>query len=83
MGYPALPPGASFGFDRCDAALASLSDRMAAVATHDERIVFVDMRDIISGADTEMFADDLVHPSEAGAAAMGRYLAERMAASER
>ncbi|MEN0061335.1 MAG: SGNH/GDSL hydrolase family protein [Myxococcota bacterium] len=82
MGYPDLPDDAAFGFDACDDEFEVLAQRLTTLATFDARIDFIDMRDVISSTDLDMYVDDHVHPSLAGAATMGAYLVERMAAAE-
>ncbi|MEO0604898.1 MAG: SGNH/GDSL hydrolase family protein, partial [Myxococcota bacterium] len=83
MGYPDLPDDAAFGLDACDDEFEVLAMRLTALASHDQRIVFVDMRDVITSTDLDMYDDDHVHPSRLGAATMGAYLAEQMASAER
>ncbi|MEL6344287.1 MAG: SGNH/GDSL hydrolase family protein [Myxococcota bacterium] len=82
MGYPELPDGAAFGFNRCDDVFAELDARIERMAAFDERIIFVDMAEVITASDLEMFVDDRVHPSAQGSAVMGRHLAQAMDAAE-
>lgn len=82
MGYPNLPEGAAFGFDRCGEELIELASRQAALASHDDNIIFVDAREFIDSTDTSLFDEDLVHPSVEGGAVMGQHIAEAMDAAE-
>lgn len=76
MGYYGLPAGAEFGFDRCGEELEVLSQRQSALADSSERIHFADTREVVDGTDESMFDGDLVHPSVAGSAVVGRFLAQ-------
>ena len=84
MGYPEIPDEAEFGFDRCTDELDEMSRRGAALAATGEGVLFVDMRDHISGTDHHLFDDDFVHPSIEGSRVMGEAIATaiRDAASE-
>lgn len=75
MGYPGLPDGAEFGFDRCGEWLPRHSARLAALAGQHERIVFVDAREVADGTDLSLFDGDRVHPSIEGSRAMGEHIA--------
>ncbi len=79
LGYPTLPEGAEFGFDRCSEELAILSNRVADYAARTENLVFVDGR--LAVTDLDGFDDDRVHPSVRGSTALGRALADAILAA--
>lgn len=78
MGYPQLPQGAEYGFDRCGDELIEYSGRQAALADAIEGVIFIDAREVVDGQDLSLFDEDLVHPSEEGARRMGALIAERI-----
>ena len=82
MSYPRLPPGARFGFDRCEAELETLSARQAALAAARDDVFFVDVRPIVDGTDLALFVADQVHPSIAGGEVMGKAVADAISAAQ-
>lgn len=76
MGYPDLPAGAQFGFDRCDDEIETLSARVADLARDIDGMYFADARDVVSSADVDLFDEDRVHPSIEGSRVMGEFLAQ-------
>lgn len=82
MGYYGIPETAEFGFDQCIPLISELSARQAALAGSDAMIEFADAAEVVDGTDLSMFDDDHVHPSLAGSAAVGAFLAEAISTSE-
>lgn len=68
LGYYPMGEGAWYGFDACDAELASLNARYAVLAEQREGVWFVDLGQVLDPATTpEAYAPDQVHPDIEGA----------------
>ncbi len=78
VGYLDMPDTAADGFDGCNEELEVIRTRLGAMADGVD-VLFVDASDVVSVNDLHGYEDDHVHPSQAGAASVGRYLAERIA----
>lgn len=79
VGYYEIPLGTEF--DDCEDELETLRLRTARMAEAREGVIYVDAREAMPRSELSLFAADRIHPSEAGAAAVGRLLAERIQAS--
>ncbi|MEO0600907.1 MAG: SGNH/GDSL hydrolase family protein [Myxococcota bacterium] len=82
MGYPELPPGARFGFDRCDDILVEQKSRIATLARNTPQLWFVDAADVIDAADLQLFVEDRVHPNREGSRVMGEYIAKTIESAD-
>ena len=76
--YPVSVDGGPFA--PCQAELEELEKRQAAFADATPGVIFVDAGDVIDAGNLAAYAADRIHPSRAGAQAIGTYLAERIAA---
>ncbi|MCO4774211.1 MAG: SGNH/GDSL hydrolase family protein [Deltaproteobacteria bacterium] len=81
MGYPELPDGAEFGFDRCGDELTELNARLATLDAQQDAMWFVSAGDVVGADDLDLFDGDRVHPSPAGSQVMGDYVAETISAN--
>ena len=81
MGYPDLPDGAEFGFDRCGDELIELNARLAALDAREDQLWFVSAADVVGPDDLHLFDSDRVHPSPEGCRVMGEYVAETISAN--
>ena len=77
-GYYGLPKNAKFGFDECVDDFEELSRRQKKLSEMDDRIVFVDGKEKITGEDKSYFYFDRVHPSKKGTSTIGEQISKAM-----
>lgn len=77
VGYYQAPESNSFG--GCRPGLVELERRIAIHARSQEGVTFVDSEDVFDPTDTSLFSGDQTHPSAAGSAVIGRFLAQQIA----
>lgn len=82
MTYPELPPGAEFGFDRCEDEFEVFDARLERMAAALDGVWIVDASEVVSADDLNAFDADRVHPSVLGAQRIGEHIAERILAFE-
>lgn len=73
--YYEMPEGAWYGFDRCGDHFAELGARYEALAAARDDVTLFDARTVMTPDDIDLYDFDRVHPSAAGAATLGAYLA--------
>lgn len=78
--YYRMGPDPAYGFDRCPETLAALNTRYATLAQLRPEVLLVDLGRVMDPERTPEYYDfDDVHPSRAGAEALGTQVAEAMA----
>ncbi|RVT87270.1 SGNH/GDSL hydrolase family protein [Rhodobacteraceae bacterium CCMM004] len=77
--YGPARTGRGGGYDRCNDEVAEMDRRLARLAARRADVVHVTARDVFDG-DPALYARDLVHPSPAGSARIGRLIARTIAA---
>ena len=81
VGYPQTKPGVEGG-EMWDHGGEALMSMMAEVASRDDGVYFADTRPAMDGnVSPELFAEDQLHPSAAGAAVMADVIVQVMEAS--
>ena len=76
-GYYAAPESRSF--KGCRPGLVELERRIAAFARTQEGVFFLDTEEVFDPNRQDLFANDRTHPSAAGSAVIGRFLAQEIA----
>lgn len=74
VGYYAAPNSQSFA--GCRPALVEIERRIANYALAKDGVFFIDSEDVIDPTRAELFSPDLTHPSAAGSAMIGRFVAQ-------
>ncbi|CTQ48343.1 SGNH/GDSL hydrolase family protein [Jannaschia donghaensis] len=82
VGYYDGADAARTGFTPCQGAFDTINARMTRLAARDAGLLFFDAGDVIAPSDRSLYARDLIHPSPAGSAIIGRGLADAIRAFE-
>lgn len=82
LGYPEMPKGAKYGFDRCGDELAEHRKRVSRLADRLPGMWFVDASRIAGRDDLPLFIEDRVHPSIEGSRMMGEAAAKAILQAE-
>ena len=82
VGYYDGATGQPTSFTPCQGAFDTINARMARLAARDPGLLFLDAGEVIDADDRGLYARDLIHPSPAGSAAIGRGLARAMRVAE-
>jgi acyl-CoA thioesterase I len=77
VGYYETPTSSSFS--GCRPGLVEVERRIAAYAQAREGVFFIDSEDVFTPANPGLFARDRTHPSAAGSAVIGRFIAQAIA----
>lgn len=77
VGYYQTPNSRSFR--GCRPGLVELERRIAEYALTKEGVFFIDSDDVFDPTDPRLFASDRTHPSTAGSAVIGRFVAQEIA----
>lgn len=80
IGYYEAPESKSFG--GCRPGLVEIERRIALLARSKEGVTFVDSEEVFDPTDSSLFANDRTHPSAAGSAMIGQFLAQHIAGQE-
>lgn len=77
VGYYDAP--ASRSFAGCRPALVEVERRIARYADTSAGVYFIDSEDVLDGTEPALLASDRTHPSAAGSALIGRFIAQQIA----
>jgi acyl-CoA thioesterase I len=77
VGYYQTPN--SSAFQGCRPGLVELERRIAAYALTQEGVFFIDSEDVFKPTNPDLLAADRTHPSAAGSAVLGRFIAQEIA----
>lgn len=78
MGYYQAPRSASFRDCRAD--LVEMERRIKGYAQSRDGVHFIDAESVVDPSEPALYAPDMTHPSRAGSAVLGRFLARAIAA---